>query len=219
MVDAVSTAATIQTQATSASNSLAENFDTFLTLLTAQLQNQDPLEPVDSTEFTNQLVQFSGVEQQIQTNQNMAELISITTASTAASLSGYLGQTIEVNTLTGELGSDGLEWLYEMPDGVENAMVTIQSSTGRTVYSDELSANAGDGTYNWAGETLTGSDLTSGEYSLVIMAEDASGELVDVPVRLRTRVTGIDLSSGGTSLSTDSGVFNFSDVLRLTVTS
>ena len=70
MVDAVSSFVSNQTNVSNSSSQLAENFDTFLSLLTAQLQNQDPLEPVDSTQFTQQLVQFSGVEQQIQTNQN-----------------------------------------------------------------------------------------------------------------------------------------------------
>lgn len=111
MVDAVTTAANIQTRASSSSASLAQNFDTFLTLLTAQLQNQDPLEPVDSTEFTNQLVQFSGVEQQIETNKNIAELITLTANSQAASLAGYLGQTVEVNSLAASLGSEGIEWM------------------------------------------------------------------------------------------------------------
>ena len=98
MVDAVSTLSNIQSQNATSSATLAENFETFLTLLTAQLQNQDPLEPVDSTEFTNQLVQFAGVEQQIQTNQNIADLISITASSTAAGLSNYLGKSIEIDS-------------------------------------------------------------------------------------------------------------------------
>lgn len=216
MVSAVSTAATIQTQAQSSSAALAENFETFLTLLTAQLQNQDPLEPVDSTEFTNQLVQFSGVEQQIQTNKNIAELISITTASTAASLSGYLGQTIEVNSITGDLGEEGLNWYYEMPDGVEKVNLTIQSQDGSIVYTDDISTDKGEAAYTWTGQTSSGKELTEGRYSLVIRAENANGETVNVPVKLRTQVNGIDMASGGTALTTDSGTFYFEDVLRLT---
>lgn len=216
MVSAVSTAATIQTQAQSSSAALAENFETFLTLLTAQLQNQDPLEPVDSTEFTNQLVQFSGVEQQIQTNKNIAELISITTASTAASLSGYLGQTIEVNSITGDLGEEGLNWYYEMPDGVEKVNLSIQSQDGSIVYSDDISTDQGEAAYTWTGQTSSGKELTEGRYSLVIRAENANGETVNVPVKLRTQVNGIDMASGGTALTTDSGTFYFEDVLRLT---
>lgn len=219
MVSAVSTAATIQTQAQSSSAALAENFETFLTLLTAQLQNQDPLEPVDSTEFTNQLVQFSGVEQQIQTNKNIAELISITTASTAASLSGYLGQTIEVNSITGDLGEEGLNWFYDMPDGIEKVNLTIQSQDGKIVYTDDISTKEGEAAYTWTGQTTSGKELTEGRYSLVIRAEDANGELVNVPVKLRTQVNGIDMASGGTALSTDSGTFYFEDVLRLTAKS
>lgn len=216
MVDAVTTAANIQTRASSSSASLAQNFDTFLTLLTAQLQNQDPLEPVDSTEFTNQLVQFSGVEQQIETNKNIAELITLTANSQAASLAGYLGQTVEVNSLAASLGSEGIEWMYELPEGVKSATLSVQSDAGQIVYSEKMDATTGEGTFNWDGEASSGKTLESGNYALVIRALDADGVAMDVPVRVRARVNGIDLSTGSTAISTTAGAFDFTQVLRLT---
>ena len=69
--------------------SLADNFDTFLTILTAQIQNQDPLEPMDSSKFTDQLVQFSGVEQQIKSNKQLEQLLAATNTNAGAALSGY----------------------------------------------------------------------------------------------------------------------------------
>ena len=219
MVDAVSTLSNIPSQNATSSATLAENFETFLTLLTAQLQNQDPLEPVDSTEFTNQLVQFAGVEQQIQTNQNIADLISITASSTAAGLSNYLGKSIEIDSLSADLGAEGITWQYEMPDGIENANIAIQSSAGRIVWSDDISETAGTSVYDWSGEALTGDDLTSGNYSLIIQATDSEGNTQNVPVRVLSRVTGVDLSNGSTSLSTPNGIFDFNQVLRLSAES
>lgn len=216
MVDAVTTAANIQTRASSSSASLAQNFDTFLTLLTAQLQNQDPLEPVDSTEFTNQLVQFSGVEQQIETNKNIAELITLTANSQAASLAGYLGQTVEVNSLAASLGSEGIEWMYDLPEGVKSATLAIQSDAGQIVYSEKLDPKTGETTFNWDGEASSGKTLESGNYALVIRALDADGVAMDVPVKVRARVNGIDLSTGNTAISTTAGAFDFTQVLRLT---
>lgn len=216
MVDAVSTANAIQTQAASSSASLTDNFDTFLSLLTAQLQNQDPLEPVDSTNFTNQLVQFSGVEQQIQTNQNIAELISITASSTAASLAGYLGRVVELDTNIVDLGSEGVEWLYDIPDEARSVTLAVQDAVGgRVVYSEDVDATSGEGRLQWNGETLSGEDLSSGRYGLVVRALDAEGNALDVPIRVRTEVTGVDLSSGTTAISTSSGIFSFDQVLRL----
>lgn len=215
MVDAVSTTSNIRTQAAESTSKLAQNFDTFLTLLTAQLQNQDPLKPVDSTEFTNQLVQFSGVEQQIETNKSLADLITLTANSTAAGLAGYLGQTVEIDSLSADLGSEGIEWLYELPEGTTKASLAVQSENGQIVYSEKIDASTGKKTFEWDGEQTTGSDLTKGNYSLVIRAEDEAGEVLDVPVSVRAKVSGVDMSTGDTSLSTEAGLFNFSKVLRL----
>ena len=215
MVDAVSSFVSNQTNVSNSSSQLAENFDTFLSLLTAQLQNQDPLEPVDSTQFTQQLVQFSGVEQQIQTNQNLGDLIAMTASSTAASLSNYLGKTIEIDSLTADLGDDGIELVYDLPQGVESADFAIISELGRTVYSGELDTDAGQAELNWSGSTDGGTNLLDGTYTLVIRAVDGSGETLNVPVHVRSKVNAIDLSTGTTALSTGAGVFTFSQILRL----
>lgn len=219
MVDAVSTAGTIQNQAASASASLATNFDTFLNLLTAQLQNQDPLEPVDSSEFTNQLVQFSGVEQQIQTNQNIAQLIQLTNNSTVAGLSGYLGQIVEIDSLVAELGEEGVEWRYDMPDNVKSATVSIQDQQGNIIYTEELSTAEGTASFNWNGETTSGEPREDGFYQMIIQARDSTGEAVGVPARVRARVSGVDLTADDTAISTSAGAFYFDQVLRLTAAS
>src|SRR5215469_6276624 len=82
--------------ATSSKKQLSANFDTFLTLLTTQLQNQDPLQPMDSNQFTQQLVQFSQVEQQINSNQNLETLISATKNQTSQSAVSYLGKSLTI---------------------------------------------------------------------------------------------------------------------------
>jgi flagellar basal-body rod modification protein FlgD len=91
-----SIASTAANSAAEASNAkLAENFDTFLTLLVAQLQNQDPLEPTDTEQFVQQLVQFSQVEQQIDTNTSLERMLEFQTANQAASAINYIGSTVE----------------------------------------------------------------------------------------------------------------------------
>src|SRR3954470_17819141 len=95
-VTAASTSATSTSAAASAQKQLAGNFDTFLTLLTTQLKNQDPLSPMDSNQFTQQLVQFSQVEQQINANKNLESLVSMSKAQGATSAVGYLGKTLTV---------------------------------------------------------------------------------------------------------------------------
>src|ERR1051326_9398368 len=88
------TAASTGGSAADAQKTLSSNFDTFLTLLTTQLKNQDPLQPMDSNQFTQQLVQFSQVEQQINSNKNLESLISLTKSQTTTAAVSYLGKTL-----------------------------------------------------------------------------------------------------------------------------
>lgn len=217
MVDVASTVSNLQSNVATSSNNLTDNFDTFITLLTAQLQNQDPLEPVDSTEFTNQLVQFSSVEQQIQTNSALADLITLTANSQAAGLSGYLGKEIEVQSSIADLSEDGIDWRYTLPEGVEKVTLSVQSENGRIVYSEDVSAtNSGDHQFLWNGELTNGQTATDGTYRLIIGATDSNESSVTVSPRVRTSVDGIDLSTGVTALSTAAGLYDFASVLRLT---
>ncbi|MAI89789.1 flagellar hook capping FlgD N-terminal domain-containing protein [Ponticaulis sp.] len=219
MVDVISTVNAITKETTTASQTLSDNFDTFLNLLTAQLQNQDPLEPVDSSEFTNQLVQFSGVEQQIQTNQNLADLIELTSSSTLAGLSGYLGQSVEIDSLVAELGDEGIEWLYTLPDDTQAVTISVQDENGNTIYTEKVSATPGEGSFQWDGEVTSGSERTDGLYYISIQATDSDGTALDVPVRVHSTVTGIDLSADATAVSTGSGTFYFDQVVRLSAQS
>ncbi len=215
-ISAANAANSFQTNAANSSKSLSDNFDTFITLLTAQLQNQDPLEPVDSTEFTNQLVQFSGVEQQIETNKALGDLISLQTSTAAAGLSGYLGKTVEVQTATADLSADGIDWRYALPEGVEKVTLSVLGESGRVVYSEEVAAtNAGEHEFRWDGKLNNGQTAESGRFALIVGASDEFEKGISVAPRVRAQVSGVDLSSGTTALTTNSGVFDFANVLRL----
>src|SRR3990170_788928 len=86
--------------------SIANNFDQFLTLLTTQLKNQSPLDPLDTNQFTAQLVQFAGVEQQLKTNETLTSLLSLNAAGTATSAVGFIGSTITADGATTRLEDD-----------------------------------------------------------------------------------------------------------------
>ncbi len=118
MTDMISFVPAASTSAGTGTNSAAElsgNFDTFLKVLTAQIQNQDPLSPMDSSQFTQQLVQFSGVEQQIKTNSSLDTLISTSNSTAGAALSGYLGQTAEIDSSGAQFNGDPVHWKYTLP--------------------------------------------------------------------------------------------------------
>jgi flagellar basal-body rod modification protein FlgD len=199
--------------------SLAGNFDTFLTILTAQIQNQDPLEPMDSSKFTEQLVQFSGVEQQIKANTQLESLLTATYANAGAALSGYLGQTAEIDTAGAQFTSDGVKWRFSLPSDAAKATITITDASGKVMYSraatsDELKAGAHD--FEWDGAFNNGGTAEEGQpYWINVVAEDANAASLTPVHSLITTVTGVDLTYGEPALTTPGGIFAYADIKRL----
>ncbi len=115
VVSATATASTDKTAATKSSTGLADNFQTFLTLLTTQLQNQNPLDPLDTNQFTQQLVQFAGVEQQLKSNDQLKTLVALQKSAQATQALIYVGNTVAVDGSTaavqrlGDLESESRE--------------------------------------------------------------------------------------------------------------
>lgn len=213
MVDAVSTVNSITNSTESASAQLSGNYEMFLELLTAELQNQDPLEPLDSSEWINQLVQFSSVEQQILTNEGLADLVRITADSTSAAMSGYLGKDVVLDSPGLEYKGDDVTWRYQLPADAAETDILIQDSSGNVIYSGTGQVNEGMHEFTWDGSTSSGTTAPPGFYSMTINAEDANGAALGVPIGVRATVTGVDLSQGETGVATTAGLFNYSQVL------
>src|SRR6266702_5420469 len=116
------------------SSTIAGNFQTFLTLLTTQLKNQNPLDPLDTNQFTQQLVQFAQVEQQLKQNEQLATLVSIEKSAQATTALAFVGQNVAVDGQTAALKNGSATWSFQVPKPV-TATVTIKSATGQTVYS------------------------------------------------------------------------------------
>src|ERR1700741_4182116 len=134
---AASAATSTASQAADASKSLSSNFDTFLTLLTTQLQNQDPLQPMDSNQFTQQLVQFSQVEQEINSNKNLESLIALTKARSGADAVGYLGKKLTLSDGSAPLEDGSAEWTYSLSNDASDARLIVTNSANRVVYSTD----------------------------------------------------------------------------------
>ena len=123
-------------------NSLASNFQTFLTLLTTQLKNQNPLDPLDTNQFTQQLVQFAQVEQQIKQNTQLETLISIEKSAQATTALAYVGATVAIDGQTAALKNGQATWTFNVPKPVTSPGDDPQR-TGQTVYTGSFSMNAG----------------------------------------------------------------------------
>jgi flagellar basal-body rod modification protein FlgD len=181
---------------------LNTTFNTFLTMLTTQLKNQDPLSPSDSTQFTNQLVQFSEVEQQINSNSNLQQLITLQKTSQQASALGYIGQTVQSAGSDLPLQNGNSYFTYTLPADSTATAITIKDSTGTTVASvTAVDGTAGTHKMSWNGANLSGGTSPDGKYTLSITAAGADGKAIVSTINTYGKVTGVTSDANGTELS------------------
>lgn len=199
----VSAASALTTQSTASENAektLSDTFDTFLTLLTTQLRYQDPLEPMDSSEFTSQLVQFSQVEQSISTNTNLEKLLGYQGANQAVAAIGYIGTEVEALSNALPLVNGSAKMNYVLAERAESAKVLIYDAAGDQVRSIESATSLGKHTVNWDGKDDGGNTLPNGAYTVVVSARDADTNLIEVATSITATVTGTQNTDIGTQL-------------------
>jgi flagellar basal-body rod modification protein FlgD len=200
---------------TKAGVGLAENFDTFLTLLTEQLKNQDPLSPLDSNEFVGQLVQFSGVEQQINQNKNLESLLNLNAANSATSAVGFIGKEVDVLGPTTALSNGSARWTYSSADGAAEVTVLVKDANGKIVFQTNGDTARGDQTFVWDGKDNLGAQLADGQYDLEVSALDGQGNLLSTTVSTRQIITGADFSGTEPALLVGNNRISFADILTV----
>lgn len=196
---------------------LAKNFDTFLSLLTAQLQNQDPLEPLDSKDFTNQLVNFSGVEQAIATNKNLEQLVELVLAGQSGNLVNYLGKTAEVASDVTALDNGQAAWTYRLDAQAASTKLLVIDQNQRIVYVGEGGTAQGANEFIWDGKDNAGQQLPAGSYQLGISALDADGKPIDKRITTRGLVSSVETVDGQQLLTVGGAKVPLSDVLSVSV--
>jgi len=196
------------TTASTAAAGIADNFQTFLTLLTTQLQHQNPLDPLDTNQFTAQLVQFAGVEQQLKSNDQLKSLIDIEKSAQATAALAYVGNTVAVDGSTAKF--DGSATWNLKADSAATATITITSSTGQTAYSGNFALNQGNTSFVWDGKGNDGSQWPAGSYKLTAAAKDTSGKDLAIGTEIQGVVDSVDMTStpallsiGGNTSTTD----------------
>ena len=154
---------------------IADNFDQFLTLLTTQLKNQSPLDPLDTNQFTQQLVQFAGVEQQIKTNDTLSALITSNKTASLTNAMNFIGTKVTADAAQSPLKDGKAEWTLTSPRS-GSATIVIKDENGNEVAKREISLKAGDQSFVWDGKKADGTDAPAGIYSTVISAKDSSAQ-------------------------------------------
>lgn len=188
---------TSSAQSAAAGKQLSGTFDTFLKLLTSQLKNQDPLKPMDSSEFTQQLVSYSQVEQQINTNKNLESLVSSMQAASFAGAIGYIGKTIEAEGNAGGLKAGGsIDWIYELDGAAAATKLTVSDKDGKTILTKTGDNGAGRHDFKWDGKDSSGKVMPAGSYTLTVTAADASGKSIASTIFRTGVVEGVETMDG-----------------------
>jgi flagellar basal-body rod modification protein FlgD len=188
-VSAVSTSTATTT--TTSQSTAEESYEMWISILATQLQNQDPTDPVDTTEYTNQLIGISQLEQQTLTNETLNTLL-VSSQSIETDMSySYLGEEITAFGDTTALSDGSAEWLYEMPEDADNVTLEVLDMDGNVVYTTEGETDQGIYSFQWDGTSDDGSIAEDAPYTLAITAYSEEGELLDTTQYVRGTVTNI----------------------------
>jgi len=191
---------------------LAGNFQTFLTLLTTQLQNQNPLDPLDTNQFTQQLVQFAGVEQQLKTNDQLQSLLTLQQTAQSTQALGFVGKTAVVDGSTANMVNKSAVWDLNVAKD-STVKISITNSTGQTVYTNSYAVSAGDNqTFGWDGKGTDGTQWPDGKYTLTATGTDNNGQTVGISTGIQGTVTSVDLTQSPPLLTINNQTYTVSQI-------
>ncbi|MAF97048.1 MAG: hypothetical protein CMH26_00265 [Micavibrio sp.] len=190
--------------ATSSAEELEQDKIEFLNLLLTQLENQNPLDPMDATEYTSQLVDYSQLEQQMEINTELSDLSDLVAENSATAGLSYIGQTVELDSDTTSVQDDSATWAYTVDGIASEVNITIQDENGDVIYE-------GEGTNNSTGANIFTLDMTDSGYAngslltMYVAASDSSGKTLDTTVSSYATVDGVQ-TQDGTAYFTAGGV-------------
>ena len=209
--------ATLPNTSASAESRLVGDYNSFLMLLTTQLKNQDPLAPLDATQFVSQLSQFAQVEQMIASNQKLAKIIDSIGASAAFADVGLIGRTVEVAGKTAELKDGGVSLTYRLDKDAVQAAVGIRDAEGNLVRTLAVDPRAGEHRLVWDGTDSDGDQLPDGIYSFEFGAADDKGKPVATQAYVTATVQRVETSPTGSTLVLSNGVRTPASAIRAVV--
>jgi flagellar basal-body rod modification protein FlgD len=194
---------------------LAENFDTFLSLLTTQLKNQDPLSPLDSNQFTQQIVQMTGVEQQLQSNDLLKKLVA-NTGSGVSTAVALIGKEVRAESADTAMKDGKATWTYNLGRAADDVKLEVLNDKGVVVRSIAPTDNkAGDHSFAWDGKSAAGTTLADGTYSLRVTAKDSQGTTVASSIFADGLVTGVEQKDGSTLITINGAQVPWDKILTI----
>ena len=212
------TAINLAQKTQSSEAALGSSYDQFLVLLTTQLQHQDPLEPMDTQQFTQQLVQYSQIEQQIAMNEKLDAMVQLQLASASNIGLNYVG--MEANYVGSDFHFDGeeaVDMTYVFDGDAFSSKVSILDENGNVVYSEDGQQGLGPFEFSWDGRNTGGELVEPGTYSISVGGVDASGEGLSTTTVVSGIVDGIESQNGVVYLLVGDRAVSLSSVINATV--
>lgn len=207
-------ATTTATPEVAATTKLNGDFNMFLKLLTAQMQNQDPLNPMDTAQYTQQLVQYSQVEQQIAQTGTLKSILSGMRTQDISQASSMIGRVAAFDTPTAGLGSAPAHWDFTADHPIASLKATISDANGHVIDTRSLDANA-EGSFVWDGKLPSGGTVPAGAYTLALTATDVGGGTVPVAIRSVGQVDQVRVDGGTVTLEVNGQQIPLSALLRI----
>lgn len=210
-----STASSAQTKSDVARTSLSSDIESFLQLLTTQLKYQDPLSPMDSSEFTSQLAQFATVEQGINTNSNLESLLSLTRSNQAATALSYIGKTVEAKGNVNMLVDGETEFKYTIDKQSASTTIVVRNTANQVVYSTSGENQAGTYSFKWDGKNTYGAQQPDGAYSVSVTTTDSEGKSGTATTYVVGTIDGADMSGDSVNVMIGSITVPFENIVTL----
>ena len=214
-VSAAASSSSTSTTSSSSSSSALSSTD-FLNLLVSELQNQDPLNATSTTDFINQLTSYANFNEQQSINTSMTSLASSFSSLVTLNSVNYIGHTVEAKTDTATLTGGSATYGYSLNSSAANVKLSIQDSSGNTVWSGTGTGNAGSNSFTWNGQTTDGTQLSDGgQYTMSVTATDSAGNSVYGYTTITGTVTGIDASTSTPALTVDGVSVSASNIIAV----
>ena len=186
-----STTSTATSQSSADQKQINSDLNQFLKMLVTQLQHQDPLNPMDANQFTQQLVQFASVEQQINQNANLEKLVSLQSGGQMGSLINYIGSMVEYAGNTMSLQGGAAAASYTLPESAAQTTIQVSDASGHVIYTGSGATASGSHVFSWNGTNSAGKTVADGSYTVQVQAKRRDGTSIDVTTHVLGLVTGV----------------------------
>ncbi|SFK18640.1 flagellar basal-body rod modification protein FlgD [Sphingomonas sp. NFR04] len=205
-----------QSATNDSSTKLTADYNLFLKLLTTQLQNQDPTNPMDSSQYTQQLVQYSQVEQSITQNKTLNSILSSLNMTSLTSSTSMIGQPVQLSSdKAGLSAATPAQWQWDATNPIDKLTATITDAKGKTVESFDLDVQGSSGQFSWDGSTKSGTKYTDGLYQLTLSGTTTAGAKISTTATALGKVDDVQMINGSPVVSINGAQYPTSMILKI----